>query len=65
MRKGAWFGMAVKSPSMPGICTLVACDRGELALGADEVELEGVGHQAASAAMRSAFLITSSMPPTM
>ena len=39
--------------------------RGELALGADQVELQRVRHQAASAAIRSAFLTTSSMPPTM
>ena len=37
----------------------------QLALGADQLELQRVGHQAASAAMRSAFFTTSSMPPTM
>ena len=54
--------------AMPGICTLVAASEASLRSGLTRsnwrVSAIG-GPQAASAAIRSAFFTTSSMPPTM
>ena len=69
VRNGAWFGMAVKSPSDAGDLTAVAATEASLRSGLtrSNCRVSAIRRppQAASAAMRSAFFTTSSMPPTM